>query len=118
LGHLLEMVRADGAAIELDFNQLPVLEGAKETTAQGIYSSLYPQNFKAARSIINNSAVHHHPLYPLLFDPQTSGGLLSSVPGDRASDCLMALQTAGYTESRIIGVVHQVNTEPSVWLKA
>ncbi|WP_416674017.1 selenide, water dikinase SelD [Egbenema bharatensis] len=118
LGHLLEMVRADGAAIELDLNQLPILEGAKETTQQGIYSSLYPQNLKAARLITNVHEVQHHPLYPLLFDPQTSGGLLAAVPGDRASDCLTALQAAGYPYSRIIGTVRQVNTEPTVRLKA
>ena len=117
LGHLMEMVRASHATVELDLHELPILDGAKETTQQGIYSSLYPQNLKAARSITNADIVQHHPLYPLLFDPQTSGGLLASVPGDRALECLMALQTAGYADSKIIGTVHAIGTEPFVKVK-
>jgi selenide,water dikinase len=117
LGHLMEMVRASRATVELNLHELPILDGAKETTQQGIYSSLYPQNLRAARSITNADIVQHHPLYPLLFDPQTSGGLLASVPGDRALECLMALQTAGYGDSKIIGTVHATGTEPSVRVK-
>jgi selenide,water dikinase len=117
LGHLMEMVRASHAAVELDLTELPILDGAKETTQQGIHSSLYPQNLKVGRSIINASTVQHHPLYPLLFDPQTSGGLLASIPADRAVECLMALKKAGYTDSKIIGTVHTIGTEPSVRVK-
>jgi selenide,water dikinase len=117
LGHLMEMNRASRAAIELDLNALPILEGAKETTQQEIYSSLYSQNLSTARSILNHAVASTHPLYPLLFDPQTSGGLLASVPTDRAIDCLDALKTAGYLHSRMIGTVVAIDTEPSVIVK-
>ena len=46
-----------------------------------------------------------HPRYPLLFDPQTAGGMLASVPAARADACLLALQSAGYPHSRLIGRV-------------
>jgi selenide,water dikinase len=117
LGHLVEMNRASRAAVELDLNALPILEGAKETTQQNIYSSLYPQNLNTARSILNHDSASTHPLYPLLFDPQTSGGLLASVPTDRAVDCLEALKTAGYVHSKMIGTVLAIGTEPSVTVK-
>ena len=117
LGHLVELIRASQVDVELDLNSLPVLDGAKETVQQGIHSSLYPQNHRAARFITNHAQAESHPLYPLLFDPQTSGGLLASVPADRASGCVSALKAIGYTESRVIGTVVAPSVEPSVRVK-
>ena len=45
----------------------------------------------------------------LLFDPQTSGGLLAAVPADTAADILAQLHQAGYLQAAQIGVVVQVS---------
>ena len=113
LGHLLEMVRASHVSVELNFDAIPILAGAKETIQQGILSSLHPQNLRAVQplqslsqnQIQNLSDLADRPLFPLLFDPQTSGGLLASVPSDRASSCLTALRKLGYLDSNIIGLI-------------
>ncbi|MBE9178445.1 selenide, water dikinase SelD [Oculatella sp. LEGE 06141] len=105
LGHLVEMVRASQVAVELDLDALPVLAGAREMVEQGILSSLHPQNERSATSIENREQVRDRPLYPLLFDPQTSGGLLASLPADQANGCIAALQAKGHYHSRIIGRV-------------
>jgi selenide, water dikinase len=105
LGHLLEMAQASQVAVELDLEAIAVLDGAKETLQQGIVSSLQPQNLCAAVSVQNIESFNQHPLYPLLFDPQTSGGLLASVPETQAIACLTALQDKGYANSQIIGRV-------------
>jgi selenide, water dikinase len=105
LGHLLEMVQASSVNVVLDLEALPVLAGAREMTAQGIFSSLQGQNEMAAGAIANPSAYADHAHYPLLFDPQTAGGLLAAVPAAQVSACLEALRNAGYSESAVVGEV-------------
>ncbi|GGX88416.1 hypothetical protein GCM10007160_14860 [Litchfieldella qijiaojingensis] len=105
LGHLVEMTRPSNVDAELDLAALPLLEGAEETVAAGILSSLQPANVRLRRALRNQAQWIDHPRYPLLFDPQTAGGLLASVPADRATDCLNALRALGYTRAAIIGRV-------------
>jgi len=105
LGHLVEMTRASGTDAELDLAAVPLLDGAAETVAAGILSSLQPQNLRLRRAVRNQEAVANHPLYPLLYDPQTAGGLLASVPAASAAACLEALQDVGYMHAVVIGRV-------------
>jgi selenide,water dikinase len=109
LGHLLEMIQASQVAVELNLEAIPVLEGALETLQMGIVSSLHPQNLRASRQISNLSAVSDRATYPLLFDPQTSGGLLAAISDERADACVASLKTLGYTHSQIIGRVTPPN---------
>ncbi|SFU77327.1 selenide, water dikinase SelD [Halomonas korlensis] len=106
LGHLVEMTRPSGVDAELDLAALPLLDGAEETVAAGILSSLQPANVRLRRAIHDQAAWVDHPRYPLLFDPQTAGGLLASVPAERAAACLSALHALGYGQAAIIGQVH------------
>jgi selenide,water dikinase len=107
LGHLLEMIKASGVAVQLDLEAIPVLEGALETLQMGITSSLQPQNLRASYYISNLSQVSASHLYPLLFDPQTAGGLLAAMPSEQADSCLATLKALGYSYSRIIGLTAQ-----------
>ncbi len=105
LGHLVEMTRPSGVDAELSLSALPLLDGALECVQHGITSSLQPANVRLRRALRNQAQVVDHPRYPLLFDPQTAGGMLASVPAARADACLHALQAAGYPHSRQIGRV-------------
>ncbi len=105
LGHLIEMVRASKVSVKLNLNAIPILEGARESVQTGILSSLHPQNLRSSQWIENLAQIESNPTFPLLFDPQTSGGLLASVAIDHAADCLDALKAAGYAESTIVGSV-------------
>lgn len=89
LGHLLELVRASGVDAQLSLSALPLLEGAQECVAQGIVSSLQAANVRLRRAMHNQEACADHPHYPLLFDPQTAGGLLASVPEAQAQITLV-----------------------------
>jgi len=105
LGHLVEMVRASGVDVELDLNAVPLMDGASETVKAGIVSSLQPQNVRLRRAVANQEEAGKDPRYPLIYDPQTAGGLLASVPGDRAEACVAALKALGYERTMIVGEV-------------
>jgi selenide,water dikinase len=105
LGHLVEMTRPSGIDAQLNLSALPVLEGAEETSAAGILSSLQPANVRLRRALRNQQEAMSHPRYPLIFDPQTAGGLLASIPADRVDACLGALRALGYKHAAVIGRV-------------
>ena len=65
--------------------------------------SLQPANVRLRRALVNQEAFASDPRYPLLFDPQTAGGLLASVPAEQASACLARLHAAGYGRAAAIG---------------
>jgi selenide,water dikinase len=103
-GHLAEMTRASAVAATIWRDVVPVLPGALELAAQGIESSLAPDN---ARAVPNLSG---EPRERVLIDPQTSGGLLGGVPAERAAACLRALRAAGMVAA-IIGTVEAVQAD-------
>ena len=105
LGHTVEMTKASGVDVEINLDILPVLDGAEETLRLGILSSLQPANVRLRRAIRDLNGAQQHARYPLVFDPQTSGGLLASMPADRAQDCVAALHDLGYAHATIIGRV-------------
>ena len=110
LGHLVEMTRASEVDVRLELQAIPLLEGAEQTVAAGILSSLQPQNLRLRRAVRNPDTLSTQPRYPLLFDPQTAGGLLASVSADKASACLDALHRSGYPHAAVIGRVEHRST--------
>jgi selenide,water dikinase len=113
IGHLVEMVRAGNVDATLALPSVPLLDGLAETVAAGIFSSLQPQNVRLRRAIRNLEDAAAHPLYPALFDPQTAGGLLASVPSDRAEACVAALRAAGYASASMVGSVEPRSELPA-----
>ncbi len=105
LGHLVEMTRPSGVDAELHMSALPLLDGAEECVALGIVSSLQGSNVRLRRALRNQEAFVNHPRYPLIFDPQTAGGLLASVPADKAEACVAALRALGYVHTVAIGKI-------------
>jgi selenide, water dikinase len=119
LGHLVEMTKPSGVDAQISLSALPLLDGAVNTVAAGIVSSLQTANVRLRRALHNQAEFVQHPRYPLLFDPQTAGGLLASVPADRAAACLAELHALGYGHAAVIGRVRptQDAQAPIVLLK-
>ena len=105
LGHLVEMIRASDVDVEIDLAAIPFLPGALDTVAAGITSSLQPQNLRLRRAVRDLDRAGRDPRWPLLFDPQTAGGLLASVADDRAESCVKELRALGYGQCALIGRV-------------
>jgi selenide,water dikinase len=106
LGHLVEMTRPSGVDAELHLSALPILDGATDCVKAGIVSSLQPANVRLRRALRNMEEFAQDARYALLFDPQTAGGLLASVPAAKADACVAALQAAGYAQTAIIGRIN------------
>ena len=104
LGHLIEMLRASGLGARLRLDDLPALPGARELLARGVASTLQPAN-EAFAEVLAPGTRGDHPAYPLLFDPQTAGGLLASVPGEAAADLLARLAEVGHGGAAVIGEI-------------
>ena len=105
LGHLVEMVRASDVDVQLDLASIPLLPGALDTVAAGITSSLQGQNLRLRRAVRDLDGAGNDPRWPLLFDPQTAGGLLASVPAGESQACLEELRSLGYVHAALIGSV-------------
>mmetsp|Transcript_29583 Transcript_29583/g.74422 ORF Transcript_29583/g.74422 Transcript_29583/m.74422 type:complete len:396 (-) Transcript_29583:41-1228(-) len=106
LGHLVEMARPQQVEVELDFDAVPLLDGAAEVAAAGVTSSLHGENLRAVKHMVRNpEALQMRPHWTLLIDPQTAGGMLASVPAERAAAAVEALQALGYGQAAVVGRV-------------
>ena len=103
------MIRPSEVDVEIDMSALPIMDGALETVRMGILSTLQPANVRLRRAIRNQEQAVKSELYPLIFDPQTSGGLLASVPAESAEACITHLVKNGYPASNIVGKVLETN---------
>jgi selenide,water dikinase len=103
LGHLHEMTSASATDAEVRLDQVPLLEGALEHAREGAKPGGLGANrtYLAGRVDLPEGADPER--IDLLFDPQTSGGLLISIPPERSEALLHALHAEGRFEGWIIG---------------
>lgn len=99
LGHAMQLGRASGVDLQFQFSQIPVLSGALEMIKQGFLTKAHRTN----REYVDDSVDWIGPPLSdeerlLLFDPQTSGGLLLAIAPENADAVVKALPFA-----RLIG---------------
>ncbi|WP_374088884.1 selenide, water dikinase SelD [Methylomicrobium lacus] len=110
LGHAFEMMgknSGNGLGVKIDYQSIPLFDGVCELFERGYYASIAQANYESLSTVL--SAEVNNQRFPALFDPQTSGGLLFSVPPDQAEDCLQALYQNGVSKARVIGEVIDQN---------
>ena len=103
LGHLSEILRGSDCGVSLHLNDIPLLPGALLMARQGIASSLQASNALVLADFTLSADLDAE-ILALLSDPQTSGGLLASVPAHQADSCLTALRVQ-QIEAAMIGEI-------------
>lgn len=101
-GHALEIAHGSGVGLRLRLGDLPVHDGFDRLIARGVTTGATAANREHARHQIEPADGH---LPEIVFDPQTSGGLLLAVAAERASDLLAALRAGGHGAAEIGEVV-------------
>jgi selenide,water dikinase len=103
LGHLLEMARGAGVSVEIDAAQVPALPGALEHARAGDKPGGLTSNRRYVESNIQVDGEVDPAVLDLLLDPQTSGGLLISVPEAKADLLSAALLKEGIADAARVG---------------
>jgi selenide, water dikinase len=106
LGHAWEMARGSGVTLEIESASVPLIRGARELAAAGLLTSGDKSNRAYVGEDVTLGEGVNKELASLLFDPQTAGGLLISVPADRAADLLASLRER-YPDAALIGRVKE-----------
>jgi selenide,water dikinase len=102
-GHALEMARGSGLVIELEFAALPIYPNALEMYRKGETTGSNGPNRKLTAGRLELAVKLSAAQEELLFDPQTSGGLLLAVAENQAEALLRDLRAAGVASAAIIG---------------
>ena len=95
LGHATEMANASGVALKFELAKIPFLAGARKYAQKGIFPGGAFDNRKYFQSGVTIDQAIDEPNQMLLFDPQTSGGLLLGVPQERWESFLRRAQEMG-----------------------
>jgi selenide, water dikinase len=103
LGHLYEMLCASEVAARVEANQLPILPTAEECARQGITTGGARNNESYLSPSLHFEEGVSAERRQVLFDPQTSGGLLMAVPPDRLQPLLGALEREDVPVRAVIG---------------
>ena len=113
LGHLYQMLRASGMTAQVSSGDVPLLPGALALARAGIGPGGTERNKAYFGGFVSVAPGIEPAVAELLFDPQTSGGLLLSVAGDRQEAMLAAMAALGVPAVNIGRV-----TEPSAgWVE-
>jgi selenide,water dikinase len=105
LGHLAEMVNGSGRSVKIVSSQVPVIPEAEEFAAMGLIPAGAYKNREFREQMINFAETVPRTLQDLLFDPQTSGGLLISVSDVHCAALVSALKDGGIADAAQIGDV-------------
>ncbi|MBM3313487.1 selenide, water dikinase SelD, partial [candidate division WOR-3 bacterium] len=106
LGHAWEMAQASGIAIEMQAERVPIIPDAFELARQSLFPLGSVKNYEFIKARVDFAPAVPEELRMLLCDAQTSGGLLVSLPAERAADLCGRLAEAGVPQSAVIGRVH------------
>lgn len=114
MGHGREMAMASEAVLEIETGNVPHLEGALEAIALGAVPAGLLANRAYAECMVSEEGASDDALRTLMYDPQTSGGLLVSIEDAQATSLVQALRDVS-VPAQVIGRV--VAGKPGIVLR-
>ncbi len=104
-GHCFEMARASNVTLEIDLDNIPIMREALEMYRKGMNTGVNQYN----RKLVENNMSFEKELparhQEIVYDPQTSGGLLVSLPESQGGTLQKALQEGGVKWASLVGKV-------------
>jgi selenide,water dikinase len=104
-GHLGEIAEQSGVEVEIHGAAIPVFSGVLDLIREGVISGAIERNREYASRRVKRAKGVGEELETLLYDPQTSGGLLIAVRRSKAAALLAALHQKGAAAAAPIGRV-------------
>lgn len=95
LGHALEMAKASDVSLRFEFKRIPFVNSARKYAQMGTFPGGAFDNRSFYRADVKFAKELDEPSEMLLFDPQTSGGLLLGVPQEKLTAFLKRAEEAG-----------------------
>jgi len=95
IGHLLEMSENSSLEITIEAPEIPIFEGVRDFSESGLLPAGAYKNRDNYEGFVSESGKRDQTLYELMYDPQTSGGLLISVAKEDAAELLIDLYGEG-----------------------
>jgi selenide,water dikinase len=104
LGHLGNILNASGVGADVEFNALPLLQGARELASRGVIPGGTERNLEAASHVTWGEQLTQADRY-LCVDAQTSGGLLLAVDPAKVEALVEDLKNEGTLARAVIGTI-------------
>ena len=104
LGHSFEMAQGSGCTLHILVDRVPYHAEALELASMGLIPAGAYRNREYAQSGVAVRGKVSRAMEDILYDPQTSGGLLFAIPAEEAESCLAAMQQE-VLNAAIIGYV-------------
>lgn len=101
MGHAKELAEGSGLTVELWPNRVPILPKALELARDGIIPAGAYRNLDFAGPEVERAGEFPQEVLDCLYDPQTAGGLLVSIPEDRAEELLRRLANSGVSAAAV-----------------
>jgi selenide,water dikinase len=105
LGHALEMAEGSRIGMRIRASEVPYFQGIRPFVEEGLVPGGLIRNRKFREKQLDVGPGCPEWLIDILFDPQTAGGLLISLPPDAAVELLRKMHAAGIKEAAIVGEV-------------
>ena len=105
LGHACEMIEGENVGLRINSAHVPIFDGVRKLVESGfVPGGLYRnKNFRIKQ--IEAAATCRTWILDVLFDPQTAGGLLFSLPGKQAQGLVEKMRSAGIVDAAVVGEV-------------